>query len=921
MTTTTLQRALLLVLTMVFMTWGVKAAEIRGRILGDAAKPLAHAVVRLLPDGTPAPKSAKAVQVETGPDGAFVAAGLTGESFRVRVEAKGYAPLTQPQIPAGSTLQLRLRGGVKISGIVRDRATRAAIPGATVYAWEKDAEAFGEDAYHKATSGKDGRFVVADLPAGKAIVEGKATGHAPARTGSIAIPKDELELLLDLAGGVTGVVTDSTGAPVSTAEVTATWRNPAGAKTKAAKTGADGHFRIADAVPDAVTRVAVRAPKFLLAEREGPVPSDGVVEFVLEHGGSISGVVRGYDGKMPASFHVKVKEATKSSTGKTKTDGKIKAEHDFTDPGGAFRLDDIEPGRYTIEVAADHYASATKADLDVAAEQVVDAGTLTLQSRSVMRGRVVAARDRTPVAGVTIHITLVEAGQHQDATTDSSWSATSAADGTFSTPTLPAGTFDVALDHSQYAPSRNRIAFQPDADAPEVVLEMYRGGTLGGSVVDAKQQPVPGVRIVATQGTDGDSRIADTGSDGHYVIDGLAPGTWTVTRQQQDRRAASPAVDTKFATIREGETTTIDFDEKPRVLVSGTVMKGDTPIPGAPIYFVSIDNNQAHDGKSTQADGQGAFQIGLLHGGKYQVSVVLGGAATANGHSVVTLNIPDQSEVHQDIVFTVHAITGHVKDGDRNGVKGALVTAVMDGAASGDAPRQSTAMSIDDGVFRIEAVDPGTYRVTARAKAFTSAEEYPVVVADDAREPDLELVLKKGWIMRGRLLDPQGRGVPGALVVVAPAGAAESGYLPSQTDATGAFRITAPADGPTCVGAGSPRFAPAVQCDVEQQADGSNSDVVLNATPGGSMRIRVVHRGGGVVTGVLIAYQPVPLFPGSDVFVERNKPAATDADGSTLVTLLYPGVYMVSILGRRDAAPIQVRVNEGAESAGVIEVP
>ena len=920
MTTTTIRRALFLVLTLVFMTWGVNAAEIRGRILGDAAKPLARAVVRLLPDGTPTAKSGKAVQVETGPDGAFVAPGLTGESFRVRVEAKGYAPLTQPQIPAGATLQLRLRAGVKISGIVRDRATRAAIPGATVYAWEKDAEPFGEDAYRKATSGKDGRFVVADLPAGKAIVEGKATGHAPARTGSIAIPKDELELLLDLAGGVTGVVTDSTGAPVSAAEVTATWRNPAGAATKTAKTGADGHFRIADAVPDAVTRVAVRAPKFLLAEREGPAPSDGVVDFVLQHGGSISGVVRGYDGKMPASFHVKAKLATKSSTGKTKTDGKIKAEHDFTDPSGAFRLDDIEPGTYTIEVAAEHYASATKPDLDVAAEQVVDAGTLTLQSRSVMHGRVVAARDRTPVAGATIHITLVDAGQHQDSTADSAWSATSAADGTFSTPTLPAGTFDVALDHPQYAPSRNRIAFQPDTDAPEVVLEMYRGGTLGGSVVDAKQQPVPGVRIVATQGTDGDSRIADTGSDGHYVIDGLAPGTWTVSRQQE-RQAASPSVDTKFATIREGETTTIDFDEKPRVLVSGTVMKGDTPIPGAPIYFVSIDNNQAHDGKSTQSDGQGAFQIGLLHGGKYQVSVVLGGAATANGHSVVTLNIPDQAEVHQDIVFTVHAITGHVKDGDRNGVKGALITAIMDGAASGDAPRQSTAMSIDDGVFRIEAVDPGTYRVTARAKAFTSAEEYPVVVADDAREPDLELVLQKGWIMRGRLLDPQGRGVPGALVVVAPSGASESGYLPSQTDATGAFRITAPADSPTNVGAISPRFAPAVQNDVEQPSDSANSDIVLHATPGGSMRIRVVHRGGAGVSGVQIAYQPVPLFPGSDVVVDRNKPAVTDADGSTLVTLLYPSAYVVSIPGRRDAASIEVNVNEGAESAGVIEVP
>jgi hypothetical protein len=498
-------------------------------------------------------------------------------------------------------------------------------------------------------------------------------------------------------------------------------------------------------------------------------------------------------------------------------------------------------------------------------------------------------------------------------TAETSWSATSGPDGTFATKELPEGTLDVAVEHPQFTPSHTRLAFRPDADAPDVVLEMFHGGSLTGTVVDAKLEPVPGVRIVATQGTEGDSRIADTGGDGHYFIDGLAPGTWTVTRQQE-RQSATPSVDSKFASIREGETTTVDFDEKPRVTVTGVLMKGDTPIPGASIYFVAIDNAVGHDGKSTQSDAQGGFTIGLLHGGKYQVSVVFGGAATTNGHSVVTLNIPDQPEVRQDIVFTVHAITGHVVDPDRQGVKGAQVTALREGTVPGDSPRQSTAISIDGGVFKIDAVDPGTYRVTARAKSFTSAEEFPVVVADDQQEPDIELVLQRGWIMKGHLLDPSGRGVAGALVVVAPAGAAESGYLPSQTDATGAFKITAPADGPVSVGAIAAHFAPAVQNDVEQPADGGAGDVVLHATPGGSMRIRVVHHNGDPVAGAQVAYQPMPLFPGSDVVVDRNKPRATEADGTTFVSNLYPATYIVSMPGRRDAAPIQVNVNEGAEA-------
>jgi hypothetical protein len=230
-------------------------------------------------------------------------------------------------------------------------------------------------------------------------------------------------------------------------------------------------------------------------------------------------------------------------------------------------------------------------------------------------------------------------------------------------------------------------------------------------------------------------------------------------------------------------------------------------------------------------------------------------------------------------------------------------------------------MTVDDGAFRIEGLDLGTYRVTARAKAFASAEEYPVVVSDDQPEPDLVLSLQRGWIMRGRLLDPQGKGVPGALVVVAPNGASESGYLPSQTDANGVFRITAPADGPVNVGAISARYAPAVQTDVQQGPDDDSPDVVLHATPGGTLRVRVLHRGGEPAAGVQLAYQPVPLFPGSDVVVDRNRLRPTEADGSTVLTLVYPSAYIVSIPGRRDVAPIQIYVSEGTRTDAVLEVP
>ena len=83
----------------------------------------------------------------------------------------------------------------------------------------------------------------------------------------------------------------------------------------------------------------------------------------------------------------------------------------------------------------------------------------------------------------------------------------------------------------------------------------------------------------------------------------------------------------------------------------------------------------------------------------------------------------------------------------------------------------------------------------------------------------------------------------------------------------------------------------------------------------------MLHRGGEPAAGVKVAFQPTPLFPGSDVVVDRNRPGTTDVDGATLATLLHPGGYLVSIPGRRDVVAVAVSVNEGSETQVVIEVP
>jgi protocatechuate 3,4-dioxygenase beta subunit len=593
---------------------------------------------------------------------------------------------------------------------------------------------------------------------------------------------------------------------------------------------------------------------------------------------------------------------------------------DFTEPEGAFRLEDIGPGTYAVEVVAERFAKVTKKGVEVRGEQVVDLGTLTLESKSTLRGRVIAARDESPVSGATVHVSLVDAAMATAPGAETLWTASTSADGSFAIRGLAAGTFDVSAEQSAYSPARTRIPFDPEGDAPEFLLRLYRGGTLTGTVTGAGGEPVPGVRVVASPGPETDARIADTGSDGRYYIDGLTPGTYQVTRQQGDQGRAAGAA-SKVATIADGETTTVDFDEAPKILLTGIVRKGEEPLQNAAIYLFALDGRTPANVKKAQTDAQGAYRVGLDQGGRYQASVRMGTSGNAYGQNLVMLTIPDQAEVRQDIVFAVNAIVGHISTPEGRDLKGAIVLAVMSDAPRGETPRQSTTTTGPDGTFRMEGIDPGTYRVSARATGYAPAESEPVRVSDEQPEPRVDLTLERGWLMRGRVVDPGGQPVAGATVVVAPPGAAESGFVPTRTDNSGRFRITAPVDGPVNVAAISSQFAPAVRMDVQPPGSDDSPEVELRATAGGALRIRVAHRGGAPVAGVQATFRPVPLFPGSDLVTDRNRPKPTDADGTTVVTRLYPGEYVVSLVGRRDAAPVTVAVGEGAETAVQIEVP
>jgi hypothetical protein len=100
------------------------------------------------------------------------------------------------------------------------------------------------------------------------------------------------------------------------------------------------------------------------------------------------------------------------------------------------------------------------------------------------------------------------------------------------------------------------------------------------------------------------------------------------------------------------------------------------------------------------------------------------------------LDIPDQPEVYQDIVFNVQAITGRVID-KQSGVKGSSCGALREGKLVGRVAADMTTTA-DGWSFHMDAIVGDLPCDRARDAA---AEAYPVAVVRTSPTQDLELSL------------------------------------------------------------------------------------------------------------------------------------------------------------------------------------
>lgn len=883
--------------------------------------------------------------------GRFVLEGLpAGNEYALRARKEGHPPAERGpyRIEAGtdvSDIEIRLESGAALRLRLADADGRP-VDSARFWLDSSDGRALGGGPIgsnraisdEQVETGPEGLFTVRALPAGRFDLRIEPEDYDEIERAGIELRAGETTelgaIVVRATRGISGRVADRAGEPIAGAEVGAVYAAPGGGqvRSRTARTKPDGRWRITGIGEGRILHLWAWARGYGRAIREDVTgATDEPLDFALDRTGSILGRAQLAEGGFPRVFTVRAEREAEPAPGSggrglwfrmTTHPG----ERSFTDPGGYFRLEDVEPGSHTVVVEAEGRVPARKSGVAVAAGADADIGTVILEAGRRLEGRVLDGRDDSPVAGAAVHALPPEGRGFMFGPRATGGSAASSGpDGSFVLEGLEAGAYVVAVSHGEFAPSETRVEIPAEGRPPEVVVRLGRGGRLEGTVRDAARQPVAGERIALMQGPFrmGDARFVETGADGRYAFERLAPGGYAVYRTGRGPALAlAGGMLSKTVTIREGETTVLDFGEEPKVRLSGRVLRGSKPVPQAAILF-SRSELSAPDGVvATSSDENGAYSVGLESGGSYNVLVrprdatgtVTGGAAA------VRVTVPEAPEAQADILLPAHGISGRVLDESGKPFAGAFVTAVREGASPSDPSGRAFAAADAAGAYAIEGLAPGTYRLTATAPGYRVAEAYPVVV-QEGPTPPVDFTLEPGRTLRGKVVDPQGRAVANAFVFAAPAGGAAGAAAPAATtDVNGAFSIAAPSEGPVDVTAIAAGWAPARLSALSVTGDPEEPPVVLAVSAGGSVRVQVLGPQGEPVAQVPVTVRASPPFPGSEMLPFLNPVQPTGPDGATVVRHLAPGTYEVVAPGKPDAAPVHVTVTEGGEATATIRI-
>lgn len=566
-----------------------------------------------------------------------------------------------------------------------------------------------------------------------------------------------------------------------------------------------------------------------------------------------------------------------------------------SDAAGRFQLAGLHPqATHIVRAEREGYATAVAQVGQIAREETPL--KLQLTPARAAFGRVVDADER-PVPEARIVVA-------DAAGTRALEPVLSDGEGRFRVPELPSRRLDLEVSKTGYPPVQVRAIEVPRGDgAVDLgVILLRQGLALGGRVVDGDDDPVQGATLVAMPAPEdsrkslANRRLAErpvrSDAEGRFRLDGLLPGQrlfLVVEHPDYVQEALEgvdvPSEDVQVVLRRGARLAGRVEDADGQALAGASVLVSGVPRPTG---TVGVLQDSDENDVETRTDDQGTFDVRGIIPGPLMVKAYLEGYQPAEP---LRLEIA-LAEAPRDAVLVLQrgrTLQGTVESADGESVEGAVLTLA-----------HVRSRSNAGGGFLLAGLPDGSHDLEVRHPQYNWYQQKVDVGESSA---PLEIVLRGGGSVQGRVLDDAGLPLPGARVRLEKQARRDRHTYQATSDADGRFRLDAMALGSYQVNATKSGYAPTRLPD-RLEVEASVDDVEIVLRPGGEIF--------GQVKGLDFEALSAVEVEADDGRGELHS-AVVDYEGNYRIADLAPGVWTLRgrLEGGRRQAEVRVSLGEG----------